>query len=145
MQIEIRQVSYREHEETLMKIREQVFILEQGVPRDVEIDGQDFNASHFLATRNTDVIGSARLLPSGQIGRMAVLPEFRSQGIGFRLLEFVIAYAFSSGFAHLFLHAQSHAISFYEKAGFGAAGEEFMEAGIAHVEMHKSKESVENP
>jgi predicted GNAT family N-acyltransferase len=106
------------------------------VPREEEWDGLDEAATHFLALNSAgQPLGCARLLPDGQIGRMAVLKESRGTGLGQRLLTAAIEAAVSQGQRRVFLHAQTHAIGFYRKAGFLPHGPEFMEAGIPHVEM----------
>ena len=121
---------------TVADIREQVFIEEQGVPASLEWDGLDEAATHFLA-RDTagNPVGTARLLSSGQIGRMAVLPAWRSRGAGKALLAACIAAARDAGFERVFLNAQSRVARLYEQAGFQAVGDEFSEAGIPHQRM----------
>ena len=118
-------------------MRGNVFVEEQGISRDDEWDGQDADATHFLATDEGRPIGTARLLPTGQIGRMAVLAEYRRRGIGRRLLEAAIAAAAATGKASVFLHAQRTAEAFYRASGFVADGDPFFEAGIAHVNMRR--------
>ncbi len=136
MQVHVIHVPWTSHSEALQEVRAQVFIEEQGVAREVEWDGQDDTAEHFLAINEAgQTIGCARLLPSGQIGRMAVLIEHRGNGIGFRLLQTAVDHAKEFGFAKVFLHAQTHAEPFYRRAGFIPTGGEFMEAGIAHQNM----------
>jgi len=145
MHVQIRQLCYSANSEVLAGIRERVFVQEQGVPRTLEMDGRELESTHFLAFSKTrgakieTVLGSARLLPTGQIGRMAVLKEFRGQGIGFRLLQYATEYGFSHGLTKTFLHAQKHAQNFYEKAGYIVCGDVFMEAGIEHIEMYKEQ------
>lgn len=122
--------------EALRAIRTRVFVEEQAVPRDIEWDGQDEGAVHLVAEDHRgDAIGTARLLPSGQIGRMAVLPERRGFGIGRALLDAAVDAARERGEREVFLNAQAHALGFYEAAGFRAVGAEFEEAGIAHRRM----------
>ncbi len=75
------------------------------------------------------------MLPSGQIGRMAVLEEYRRHGVGRALLEQAIEKARHLGMQDLFLHVQLHALHFYEAVEFSLEGEEFTEAGIAHRKM----------
>ena len=139
--MELRQFNTREADwqvdgKQLSNIRRLVFILEQQVPKDEEWDGKDDDSWHWLATDTKDVpIGTARLLPDGQIGRMAVLSNFRKFGVGAALLELAVEKARHLGFASVFLNAQSHALGFYERAGFVAEGEEFLEAGIPHFRM----------
>lgn len=134
--ISIAEVSWEQHAEQLGQIREVVFVLEQHVPREIEWDGADTGCRHFLATdAQGKTIGCSRLMPDGQIGRMAVLREHRSKGIGALLLEAAVASARSVGMTQVYLHAQTHALEFYQKNGFAVTGEEFVEAGIPHVNM----------
>src|SRR5690606_33294016 len=104
---------------------------------DEEWDGLDEPAStqHFVVLQDDEAIATARLLPDGKLGRMAVLREHRGQGVGREMLHHIVSYALSNQFKALFLHAQTHALPFYEKSGFKAYGEEFLEAGIAHRKM----------
>jgi predicted GNAT family N-acyltransferase len=136
MQIHVVPVDWHSHREQLRWLREQVFIIEQSVPRELEWDGEDEASSHFLAVNEAgQPLGCARLLPSGQIGRMAVLAEHRGRGLGMRLLNEAIEHAKRLGFVRVTLHAQTHAADFYAKAGFRPEGDVFMEAGIPHQSM----------
>jgi predicted GNAT family N-acyltransferase len=132
----IRQAQWPEERELLRQIREPVFVEEQGVPLAMEWDDDDMMAYHLLAIdQHQTPIASARLLGNGRIGRMAVLPEWRNQGIGTALLLTLIQHADSIGLQTLSLHAQASAVPFYTTAGFTPAGEPFMEAGIQHQKM----------
>ncbi|HCD26847.1 MAG TPA: GNAT family N-acetyltransferase [Gammaproteobacteria bacterium] len=125
----------------LAAIRLKVFVEEQRVPVAEEWDGADPDCEHFLAfteTGHCPGIGCARLMPSGQIGRMAVLIEHREHGIGRLLLDAAVAKARELGMAEVFLHAQRHAEGFYAKAGFKPYGEEFLDANIPHIAMRLS-------
>lgn len=134
--VSVAETTWRESAEILTEIRTKVFVEEQHVPPELELDGLDATSFHYLATLSTgESIGTARLLSTGQIGRMAVLQQWRSQGIGAKLLAACIAGAKDRGFPHIFLHAQTHAIEFYSRFGFVAIGEEFDDAGIPHKEM----------
>ncbi|MCY4143817.1 MAG: GNAT family N-acetyltransferase [Gammaproteobacteria bacterium] len=136
----IREVSWNSSEETLIAIRTEVFVKEQGVPRDLEIDGLDQTSYHFLATTSQgEDVGTARLLETGQIGRMAVLEPHRGSGIGRQLLECAVAKALQLNFAEIFLHAQTHALDFYSRNGFEVYGEEFDDAGIPHRAMRYNR------
>ena len=118
----------------LSKIRREVFIIEQQVPVELEWDGRDEESIHALAmTVSGEAIGTARLLPECQIGRMAVLSPWRRQGIGTRLLRCLIDAADDP--QRLFLNAQTSAEAFYRRNGFTSEGEVFMEAGIPHIRM----------
>lgn len=134
--IRVREVAWDTHQQALSSLRRTVFVEEQGVAEDEEWDGADPECRHFLA-EDTDggAIGTARLMPSGQIGRMAVLQSWRGRGIGARLLKLAVDAARDANYPTIFLHAQSHAVGFYERAGFEAIGAPFFEAGIEHREM----------
>jgi len=136
MQRHVIQVSWSQYKEVLRKIRATVFIEEQSVPKELEWDGEDETSTHFLAINEMGQhIGCARLLSSGQIGRMAVLQQYRGTGIGADLLQAAVQAGQAAGFDRLFLHAQSYAEDFYKKGGFLSYGPEFSEAGIAHISM----------
>jgi predicted GNAT family N-acyltransferase len=122
----------------LSEVRRAVFIDEQGVPEDMEWDADDSGAVHLLAVDDSgQAIGCARLLPDGHIGRMAVLPAWRGRGVGRALLAAAQNAAQTRGHTTLRLSAQTHAAAFYARAGFVAVGDDYEEAGIAHVAMQK--------
>ena len=134
-EVTVLEVPWATHAEPLMRVRRAVFIEEQGVSEREELDGEDASSQHFLATDGQGrPIGTARLLPSGQIGRMAVLPAWRRRQVGADLLGLAMAAAERQGLA-VFLHAQVSAQGFYERNGFVASGEVFLEADIEHVRM----------
>jgi predicted GNAT family N-acyltransferase len=130
--------------DALLAIRTKVFVEEQRVPAEMEWDGEDEHSRHAMVfAPNGTPVGTARLLPDGRIGRMAVLKEWRGRGAGDALMAFVLALARQLGFDEVKLHAQTHAAGFYARHGFHAEGGEFMEAGIPHVEMSKKLVSGE--
>jgi predicted GNAT family N-acyltransferase len=117
-------------------VREQVFIVEQGVPSELEWDDWDPRSDHAVALDpDSNAIGTARLLPSGRIGRMAVLGHWRRKAVGAALLKALLQLARGRGMHEVNLHAQTHAAGFYRRFGFSERGAEFIEAGIPHVEM----------
>ncbi|WP_404473799.1 GNAT family N-acetyltransferase [Vreelandella venusta] len=116
-------------------IRSTVFIDEQRVPQEEEWDGRDPECHHFLATLDGQPVGTARLLPDGHIGRVAVLSSARGKGIGIQLMEAAIQAARDAGHTTAELSAQLHALAFYERLGFVAYGDVFMDAGIPHRHM----------
>lgn len=141
----IREAQWGTEGNVLSNIRRLVFIVEQKVPEEEEWDGLDAQSWHWLATDQDDApIGTARLLADGQIGRMAVLERFRGSGIGAALLEQAVDKARHLGFGEVSLNAQTHALVFYEKAGFVAVGDEFQEAGIAHRKMTRVLEPLDD-
>ncbi len=122
---------------TLSEIRRKVFIDEQQVPEELEIDADDFTAWHWLASVSDEPVGTVRLTQGGKIGRMAVLPSYRGLGIGRSLLDAATDFADQQEMPEVTLAAQEHAIGFYERAGFLAEGDAFMDAGIPHRTMRK--------
>lgn len=136
MSTSIRQASWPRDKDALRALRHQVFVLEQGVPEALEWDGQDDACQHFIAETDGAAVGCARLMPTGQIGRMAVLADQRGSGIGAKLLMAAVEAARALPGAQIHLHAQVQVVPFYERFGFDAFGERFMEAGIEHQSMH---------
>ncbi len=128
--------SWQDAERALRHIRETAFMQEQSVPAELEWDGEDEGAIHLLALdADNTPIGCARILRDGHIGRMAVLIQWRKQGIGSELLQRAVAVVQELGCGEAFLDAQCDAIPFYEKQGFTAEGDEFIDAGIPHRHM----------
>lgn len=117
------------------EIRRVVFIEEQQVPQDEEWDGRDDVCEHFLVHLDGRTVGTARLLSDGHVGRVAILSEARGLGLGQRLMEAVIHAAHQAGHAEVLLDAQTHALEFYQRLGFTAYGDEFLDAGIPHRSM----------
>ena len=133
--IVMREADWARDKAALALIRRRVFIEEQQVPEELEWDGEDETARHWLALIDDAAVGTARLRVGGHIGRMAVLVEQRQRGIGSMLLRAAMTAARAQGLAEVHLHAQVHALEFYARHGFVAAGQEFMDAGIPHREM----------
>ena len=120
------------------RIRMRVFVEEQGVPKDIELDGDDQRAIHFLATMGGKAVGTARIVArrnTAKIGRMAVLKSYRRRDVGKRLLQRAITETRKLGAAKIYLHAQVPVIGFYEKLHFHCNGPIFEEAGIPHRTM----------
>lgn len=129
-------VGWETHAPELQLLRKRVFIDEQNVPVEEEWDNRDADAWHVVAKdANGRVVGTARVLKTGQIGRMAVLRELRGLGLGAAILKRALKCAQDNQLPAIFLHAQTHAIPFYKKLGFIAEGNEFMDAGIPHRNM----------
>ena len=120
-------------------IRTTVFVQEQGVPEELELDESDADADHALAYFGPLCVGTARLIrlagKKGQIGRMAVLSGHRRNGIGSSLLKTLLELGRSQGIMEFELHAQVTAMPFYERLGFSSFGEVYDEAGIPHRNM----------
>jgi predicted GNAT family N-acyltransferase len=117
-------------------VRNTVFSVEQGISETLDFDGRDQECVHMLAQiGDSEIVGTARMLPDGHVGRIAVHKQWRGQGVGTRLVECLAAVARDRGFAEIHLHSQVQAAEFYSGLGFVARGETFMEAGIEHVLM----------
>jgi len=118
-------------------IRFTVFVEEQGVPIDIELDGQDVLSVHALVFDEDKPVATGRLLPDGHIGRMAVLKDWRRRGIGALMLQSLMERAKERGYPEVALSAQVQAVPFYRAHGFEAEGEEYLEAGIRHQAMKR--------
>ena len=120
-------------------IRFAVFVAEQKVPAELELDAFDALSCHAVAWVDAVPVGTGRLLPDGHIGRMAVLAGWRGRGIGAALLTALMAEAARRGMRRLVLNAQTHAMDFYAGFGFVPEGAEFEEAGLPHRTMTRSR------
>ena len=139
----IRIADWNTDRDALRAVREAVFVREQHVPVELEWDEHDEQCAHVIAeSESGDAIGTGRLLPDGHIGRMAVLPPWRRQGVASALLKLLMGLAQRAGHRVARLHAQSYVVAFYERHGFEVAGEEFVEAGIAHRAMRCALEPI---
>ncbi|MGW2522255.1 GNAT family N-acetyltransferase [Streptomyces sp. NPDC001617] len=138
--------------ETCFAVRKEVFVGEQGVPEDLEYDEYDAVAVHVLAVRDDGVpLGTGRLLYGeaaaakvdgdlsvGSLGRLAVAKEARGLGVGVALVRAIEDAARARGLSAVDLHAQTHALGFYERLGYEAYGPEYPEAGIPHRAMRRA-------
>ncbi|HSN01726.1 MAG TPA: GNAT family N-acetyltransferase [Rudaea sp.] len=119
-------------------VREQVFIVGQNVPREDEWDDLDATSRHVLARDQAgNPIGTGRLTPERKVGRMAVLEPWRGKHVGEAILNLLIEQARALGYRTLEMHAQTHAVPFYEKFGFVRYGDEFEECAIRHFHMRR--------
>jgi predicted GNAT family N-acyltransferase len=136
--IQVKQISADDAKAQAFAIRMRVFVREQGVPAEIELDRDDRRAIHFLASISGKAVGTARVVTrhgNAKIGRMAVLKSYRRRGVGAKLLQRTVATAKKLGARKIYLHAQVAVIGFYEQLGFVCVGPIFDEAGIAHRKM----------
>ncbi|MBT2525800.1 GNAT family N-acetyltransferase [Streptomyces sp. ISL-99] len=133
-------------------VRKQVFVVEQEVPADIEHDGYDAGAVHVLAVTGAGLpLGTGRLLCGaaaagktggdatvGALGRLAVSREARGLGVGAALVRAIEDAARERGLRAVDLHAQTHALGFYERLGYVVYGPEFADAGISHRAMRRA-------
>jgi predicted GNAT family N-acyltransferase len=142
MSITIELTRYADAIAPIQFVRKTVFQDEQGVEAAIEFDGQDDTAQHLIAYMDGMPVGTARLRPISdrviKIERVAVLATYRGQGLGKQLMEAALEWVRSQNVSTAKIHAQLAVQSFYEKLGFQAQGAVFYEAGIPHIEMHKS-------
>ena len=119
-------------------LRFAIFVGEQNVPAGIELDDLDASCVHAVAyDADGKAIGTGRLLPDGQIGRMAVVVEWRRRGIGAEILGALIEEARKGGHAEVTLSAQLQAAEFYREHGFIAEGKVYEDAGILHQKMRR--------
>ncbi len=124
--------------ELVFALRFEVFVDEQNVPPEIELDKEDEHALHIIAEENGIAIGCGRVIISGRdahIGRLAVKRSRRGQGVGASVCKFITEYCRSLDCTRIWLNSQLHAVGFYEKLGFEKKGDTFIEAGIEHIEM----------
>ena len=136
--LKIQVVDWQSHRDDLLSVRQEVFVVEQKVPAEEEIDDLDPIATHLLAVDPGGLpIGTARVLADGHIGRVAVLKAERGQGIGRALTEAAVEYLKSQHFEEAKLNSQVQVVEFYEKLGFVTYGDVFYECEIPHLAMSK--------
>ncbi|WP_018872119.1 GNAT family N-acetyltransferase [Thioalkalivibrio sp. ALJ16] len=145
--ITFREASWPADAGALSRIRHEVFVEEQHVPEALEFDGLDAAALHWLASGpDQEPVGTLRMLPSGQIGRMAVRAAWRGHGIGSRLLECALDAATRHGWKEVWLNAQSARIGFYARHDFFVISDTFEDAGIPHRRMlHRIQSPIPRP
>ncbi|MET8427339.1 GNAT family N-acetyltransferase [Nocardia sp. NPDC004860] len=139
--IEVVTVSTEQELADAYAVRMKVFVDEQGVPADIEIDELDETADHFLARLDGRPAGAGRLIVrdgAGVLGRLAVLADTRGTGLGVALVRAIEERVRERGLGAVELHSQTHAQGFYEKLGYEAYGEIGMDAGIPHIWMRRS-------
>lgn len=136
---EVSLIRWSEGATLLRPLRTRVFVEEQGVPAELEMDDRDADCVHAIALQDGHAIATGRLLPAeagvARIGRMAVLAEWRGRGLGARVLACLMQAARERGDRAIELHAQLHAAPFYDRLGYERVGEVYEEAGIPHLNM----------
>lgn len=138
--IDVRRSNHPVHVAGAQRVRRLVFGEEQGIPTDTDLDGLDPIADHVVALDGDDVVGTCRVLVAGdraKLGRMAVLPAHRGQGLAARMLVEADAIAAEQGAAVITLQAEVTAESVYARAGYVRTGEPYEQWGMEHVAMEK--------
>lgn len=136
--IALREACWERDRALLESVRRAVFIEEQRVPEHEEWDDRDAVSRHVIALdAKRDAVGTGRLDPTGKIGRVAVLPQYRGSGVGAAIVRRLVELAEGQDLAEVHLNAQVDALGFYERLGFRAEGPEFDEVGIPHRRMRR--------
>ena len=138
--LEIKKVENEDEFNKIIDIRKNVFIKEQNVPYEIEIDGLDPKSEHFIAYLKDEPVGCARIRTEKNIAkleRIAIIKKCRCKGFGTKLTKFLIDYCKKKNFDEVVLHSQTYVTDFYKKLGFKARGKTFFEADIKHIEMYK--------
>lgn len=138
--IQIKIVENEEEFNIAYKIRVEVFVQEQGVSLDMELDEFDKDAKHLLLYKDNIPIACGRIIIQEKqaiMGRIAVLKKYRKQGYGRQICNKLIEIAKENEIEKIVLHSQYYAMDFYKKLGFKEYGEVFEEAGINHIKMEK--------
>jgi predicted GNAT family N-acyltransferase len=137
---EVRRLQGQSEMEAALKLRHDVFCVEQGVPEHEEVDGRDHDGIHLVAIHGGEVVATCRVLMIGstaQFSRLAVRESMRRRGIATALLEMADEETRALGGRRIVLHAQTYAQDLYEQAGYRPRGRMFTEAGIDHIAMEK--------
>ena len=141
MQMNCQEITTPEEAAVCFALRHQVFVEEQHVPVELEVDGLDADARHFAVKTDDRIIATCRVRRIGsaaKIERVAVLKEFRRMGIGQTLMKYILQVLPRQGDIQLLkLSSQADAVQFYEKLGFRTRGNEYMDAGMPHYDMVK--------
>jgi predicted GNAT family N-acyltransferase len=138
MSEQIQRTTWQKDRDLLSNIRYQVFVDEQKVPIELEIDDDDPLAAHVLCLVDGQPVGTGRILLNGHIGRLAVLKAYRKQYYGKKILDHLELIAQENGLTEVFLNAQITAIPFYKKRGYMIISDIFDDAGIPHQTMRKN-------
>jgi predicted GNAT family N-acyltransferase len=135
---------YTSREAEIRLIRDQVFIIEQRVPRDEEFDDRDPLCPHAVVYEQEAAVATGRidLDKGGKVGRVAVLKSHRRRGVGRLLMQALEQHARQQGAERVWCHAQLQAVPFYELLGYRVCGDEFEEANIPHVFMEKTLQNL---
>lgn len=147
----VRLAESEQDREAALKVRYDVFVTEQQVPAELELDELDDGADHFVGYDDGTAVGAGRLVvespgfegadpdlgPVGHLGRLAVRPGSRGSGLGVDLVRAIEERAAERGLRIVAMSAQTHALAFYERLGYTAYGEIFDDAGLPHRWMHR--------
>jgi predicted GNAT family N-acyltransferase len=134
---------FRTSQAAIREVRDEVFVMEQNVERVEEYDDRDLICTHVVVFDGQIAVATARidLEKGGKIGRVAVRKNYRQRGLGTLVMQRLEEFAIQMSTPRLWFHAQTQAVSFYEKLGYRVCSDEFLEANIPHVQMEKDFQS----
>ncbi|MCD8502354.1 MAG: GNAT family N-acetyltransferase [Bacillaceae bacterium] len=138
--MDVKVVTNAKQRQDALDVRMKVFVEEQKVPAEEEIDEHEDTSTHFVVYDHNNAAGAGRLREYegyGKVERICIDANYRKKGVGRLLMNAIEAEGIKQGFTKFKLYAQTHAIPFYESLGYHTSSEEFMDAGIPHVEMKK--------
>src|SRR5699024_1257872 len=138
--VNIKVVDTEDEMQAAYRVRNLVFVEEQNVPLELEVDEHENDAIHFVCYDNETIIGASRLRfmdDYGKLERICVLKEHRGKSFGKKIIEQMEVEIVNNKYKKALLNAQTHAKQFYENLGYTVISEEFMDAGIPHVTMEK--------
>ena len=135
--LKIKKVENDKELEQVFNIRKKVFIEEQQVPKEIEMDEFDDSSEHFIAYLNREPVGCGRIRQNSfaKLERIAITKEYRNKGFGTNLTNYLIDYCKEKNSREIMIHSQLYAEGFYKRFGFKTVGPIFFEAGIKHVKM----------
>jgi len=139
--VKIKIGSYAEIGTDAQTVRDEVFVVEQGISLDIERDAYDSISTHAVLYKNNAPVSAGRIVNRDNghyIGRVSTLKEHRKNGYGGLIVSALVEWAFSNDIPEVHLHSQKHAENFYKGLGFRSYGEVFIEAGIEHISMVKN-------
>lgn len=140
----IKLVGFQDHQAAIMAVRQAVFVDELGIDPQLEWDQKDEQARYAIAIHSDRIVGIGRILKDGQLGRIAVLPEWRRQGIASAIIQCLIEAAQVENIDVVHLSAQLDSVPLYEKFGFVRYGDTFIAAGIVHQGMSLDLSTLAN-
>lgn len=138
--MKVKAVESKKEKDDALSVRTAVFVKEQNVPPNIEVDQYEEESIHFVGYKNNIPIAAGRIRFDGEYGkleRISVLKEYRGNSYGRKVIHAMEAEILNQGYVKAKLHSQTHAESFYKQLGYITISDEFMEAGIPHITMVK--------
>ncbi|MGB1197991.1 MAG: GNAT family N-acetyltransferase [Thalassotalea sp.] len=144
MSFSVSRVKWEQAAPLLKNIREKVFVCERRIPKNVEFDRRDRHAIHILVCddHSQEPIATARILPTGEVSRIAVIQSFRKHKIDRLIIKELLAIAGDLNLDEAFIYSPLDAVQYFTKHNFTPAGAVFMEAGMPRQRMVCALEDI---